>query len=210
MEELASIIGSFGWPQASLVFALIFIAVFYKPLRDFIGNIKSVGKEGITTETIPRAQNEETRKQAVDELMRLGDSPLILEGENIIKSDLERRDLEATSDSVKVLMRHLAATQLALDFEQIHGMIFGSQIFLLKKLNEVAAQGAEKEFVETHYKNVQELFPKVFGSWSTEQYLNFLFARSLITVGYGRYRITVKGAEFLVWLVKTGHREDRS
>lgn len=208
-EAIMGIIANLSWPHVSLVFAIFFVIIFYKPIRDFIGRIKSIGKTGLTTETVPKPQDEEKRKRAVEELMKLRDSPLMLEVETLIKKDLEQRGLETGGDTIRILIRHLAATQLILDFEQIHSLIFGSQIFLLKKLNEVAGQGHETQFVEKHFQHVQQLFPNDLGTWTLEQYLAYLVGRNLITISGGKYHITVKGVEFLVWMVKTGHREDR-
>jgi len=205
----SEILSALGWPHVALIFALVFIFVFNRPLREFIGRIKSVGKDGLSTETAPTLQNEDVRQKAVDELMRLGDSPLMLEAEKLIRIDIEERGLNAESDSCKVLIRHLAATQIALDFEQIYNLIFGSQIFLLKKLNEVVGQGLEEEQIEKHYHAVQEIYPDSFGDWSFEQYLQFMFSRNLLTKQDGKIHITVKGVEFLVWMVKTGHSESR-
>ena len=79
---------------------------------------------------------------------------------------------------------------------QIHNLIFGSQILLLKKLNEVADQGKQKEFIDSHYQHVQELFSEQFGSWTLEQYLSFLLGRSLITIADNTYHITNFGVEY--------------
>lgn len=209
MENAVKLIGSLGWPHISLIFGIVFIIVFNKAIRDFIGRIRSVSKQGVSTEAVPGAQNDEKRKQAVQELMNLGDSALLFEAEKLIREDLERRGLGTEGDTIKVLIRHLSVTQLVLDFEQIYNSIFGSQIFLLKKLNEVAGQGVGREFLETHFKHVQALFPIELGNWTLEGYLAFLFSHTLLTVKNGNYHITIKGVEFLLWLIKMGRREDR-
>lgn len=59
MENIIKIISSFGWPHVSLIFSLIFIIVFYRSIREFIGKIKSVGKEGLKTESTQLVQVEE-------------------------------------------------------------------------------------------------------------------------------------------------------
>ena len=206
---MTSMIATLGWPHVSLLFAIIFIVIFYKPLKEFITRIKSVGKSGLDTEPMPKAQNEEARQKAVEELMKLGDSALLLEIENLILADLKARGLETNSDSTKVLTRHLAATQLALDFEQVYNSIFGSQISLLKRLNEVIGQGLGKDQMEEFFASIQEPYTEGLGAWILDDYLRFLFGHTLLTVSDGRYHITVKGVEFLVWLIKTGHSERR-
>lgn len=209
MENLIKILSSFGWPHVSLIFALIFIFVFKKAIREFIGKIKSVGKEGLKTESSQTAEVEEKRKQAVEELMKFGDSKVTNELESYIFKDLNQRELDTDSDTVKVLVRHLAATQLALDFEQIYNIIFGSQIFLLRKLNEAAGTGLNIDTIKTHFEHVQGLFDEQLNNWTLEQYLSFLFGRTLITVKDNSYHITIKGVDFLIWLTKTARSENR-
>ena len=94
IERITGLIASLSWPHVSLIFAVLFVIIFNKPIREFIGRIKSVGKEGLTTESAPKAQNEEKRKRAVEELMKIGDFPLMLEVEKLIQNDLEQRGLK--------------------------------------------------------------------------------------------------------------------
>ena len=59
MPDIPALIASIGWPQAALLFGLVFIATFYGPLRRFIERVRSVGKDGLTTnavEALPNAQ----------------------------------------------------------------------------------------------------------------------------------------------------------
>ena len=76
--------------------------------------------------------------------MNLDTSPLSSEVEKLIYSDLQRRNLETSGDTVKVLVRHMAATQLTLEFEQKYNLILGSQIYLLKKFIEQAKNKQKK------------------------------------------------------------------
>jgi len=87
------------------------------------------------------------RFEAVQQLLDvIGSSVVIAEIEGRIKNELSERGLNTDGDTVKILIRHLAGTQILLSFEQIHSLIFGSQVFLLKKLNEVAGQGIQYKF----------------------------------------------------------------
>ena len=91
----------------------------------------------------------------------------------------------------------------------VYRLIFGSQIFLLKKLNEVAGQGKPIEFVATYFEHVKNLFPKQLGDWSLEQYLAFLIGRSLITTKGNIFHITNLGVEYLTWMIRNGRGEDK-
>ena len=209
MDEMTKLVASLGWPHIALVFGVVFIFIFREQIAAFIGRIKSVGRDGISTaEKTPEAQREKEKKQAVNDLMNVGDSLVLNEVERQIVNDLSSRGLETEGDSIKVLTRHLAATQLALDYEQIHNLIFGSQIMLLKRLNEVAGQGRNEAYVEGFFSEVQGMFSEL-SEWLFKDYLSFMFTRSLITVEDGNYHITNKGVDYLAWIARTGHNENR-
>ena len=209
MDEIVKIISSLGWPHIVLIFGVIFIIIFRAPIATFISRIKSVSKKGgiNTTETTPEIQHEEKRKLAVEQLMKVGDSIVLNEVEDNIIKKLSADGLETDSDSTRVLIRHLAATQLLLDYEQIHSLIFGSQIVLLKRLNEVLGLGRIEAYVEDFFSNVNDMYPSIT-DWSKDEYLRYLFESNLITIQDGNYHITMKGIDYLGWIVRNGRRED--
>ena len=202
-------LGAIGWPHVALIFAVFFALLFRKELSAFIARIRSVGgKLGVEAGApSPEIQNEKKSEAALAELMNIGDSVVLKEAEHLIKVDLEKRDISA-QDSVRVLTRHLAATQLSLDYEQIHSRIFGSQIYLLKRLNEVQGQGKPPEFIEEHFERVRAVFPEL-ADWSLQQYMTFFYARTLVISKDGNVHITPKGVDYLVWVARTGHNEDK-
>lgn len=207
---MEGIIKAISWPHLTFLFALIFVLLFKKPLFGLISRITSIDKSGFKASQTPEAQREEQKKEAVQQLLlAIGDSVVLQDIEGRIKAELEEKGLETDGDTIKVLIKHLAATKVLLEFEQIHNLIFGSQIFLLKKLNEVAGQGKPKEFVATHFEYVQGLFPEQLGDWSLDQYLAFLVGRLLITTEGNVFHITNLGVEYLTWMTRTGRREDK-
>ena len=135
METALKIWNSLGWPHAALIFGVIFLILLKKEIKCLVSKIRKVDKEGVTIETNPEAQSEIKKDKSVQELMELGDSPFMLEAESAFRNDFVAKGLDMASDTAKLLLRFLTVTQMALDFEQIHSVIFGSQIFLLKKLN---------------------------------------------------------------------------
>ena len=206
MEE---IIKSLSWSHLTFLFAVFFVLLFRKPLFGLISRITSIDKSGIKASQTPEAQREEQKKESVQELLlAIGDSIVLRDVEGRIKADLKGRGLETDGDTIKVLIKHLGAAKILLEFEQIHNLIFGSQIFLLKKLNEVAGQGKPREFVAAHFEQIKSLFPKLLGNWSLEQYLAFLLSRSLITIEGNVFHITNLGVEYLTWMIRNGRRED--
>ena len=209
MEEIVNILSKVGWPHITLVFGLVFIWVFKTPISTFLSKVDSVGKDGISTKASPEAQNENQEKNGAEELLAIDDSEVIKEIEASIISDLHEKNLETGSDTDKVLTRHLAVAQLLLEYERIHGSIFGSQIFLLKRLNEVAGQGKHRGYIEEYYLSVQEHHDDL-KDWEVGEYLYFLNQKSLITIIDEQYHISKKGVEYLIWLVKAGKSENRA
>lgn len=206
---MEGIIKAIGWPHLAFLFAVFFVLLFRKPLFGLISRITSIDKSGIKASQTPEAQREEQKKESVQQLLlAIGDSIVLQDIEGRIRADLKEKGLEIDGDTIKVLIKHLAGTRVLLEFEQIHNLIFGSQIFLLKKLNEVAGQGKPIEYVANHFEHAKGLFPEQLGDWSLEQYLAFLIGRLLITTKGNIFHITNLGVEYLTWMIRNGKREN--
>jgi hypothetical protein len=207
---METIITALSWPCVVLILGTIFLIIFRKPLNSFIARITSIDKSGIKALQTPEVQREEQKKEVVQQLLlAIGDTIVLRDVEGHITSDLQQKGLETAGDTVKILVKRLAATTILLEFEQIYNLIFGSQIFLLKKLNEVAGQGKASDLIRDYFKRVQNLFPESFNNWSLEQYLEFLINRSLITTRGNIYHITNLGVEYLTWMVRNGKGDER-
>ena len=207
--DAAEILKSLGWPHFAFLFAVLCAILFRSPLAGLLTRITSIDKSGIKAQPSPEAQREEKKKEAAQELLvAIGNSIVLQDIETRIQQDLENRGLATGGDTEKVLIKHLAATKILLEFEQIHNLVFGSQIFILKRLNEVAGQGKPEEFVIGHFEHVKELFADSFRDWNLSQYLEFLFARFLILRNNGFFHITNFGVEYLTWVARNGRRED--
>ena len=206
---MEGIIKAIGWPHLAFLFAVFFVLLFRKPLFGLISRITSIDKSGIKASQTPEAQREEQKKESVQQLLlAIGDSIVLQDIEGRIRADFKEKGLETDGDTIKVLIKHLAGTRVLLEFEQIHNLIFGSQIFLLKKLNEVAGQGKPVEFVANHFDHVKGLFPQLLDDWSLEQYLAFLIGRLLVTTKGNIFHITNFGVDYLTWMIRNGKRED--
>ena len=207
---MVEVLQNLGWPHVSLILAVICVFVFRKSIMSLISRITSIDKTGIKTAVAPEVQREEKKKEAVQELLDAIGHTIVLEDiESRINADLEARELDTKSDTVKVLIKYLAATQIFLEFEQIHALIFGSQIFLLKQLNQVGGQGLPREKIEAHFEHVQEQFSEELGNWSVDEYLAFLVSRSLVIEKGNVYHLTNLGVEYLTWIARNGKTESK-
>ncbi len=192
------------------VFSIVFIFVFRAPISSLIPKIRKISKDGLSAEgNTPEIQLEENNSESVQQLLDMIESTIVIAGlEDRIRADLGARGLIPSDDASKVLVRHLAGTQLLLHLEQVHHLIFGSQIILLKKLNEVAGRGRSMDYVTTHIDHVKKMYSDSLGEWSIEQYLEFLFDRNLVIQHDDQLHITDLGVEYLVWVARSGKRED--
>jgi hypothetical protein len=163
------------------------------------------------TETPKNLQPKKTKNDNVQELVdRIGNSIVITELENNIKRELKEKDLEVEDETAKVLLRHLAGTQLLLEFERIHSMIFGSQLFLLRQLNANIPNGVTEVEVFLHFEKVKQQFLESFKNWTAEQYLSYLYSKFLITKdAENNIHLTNLGVEYLIWITRNGLREDK-
>ena len=213
---MSEIISTMAWYYPALAFAVIFILVFRKPIAELISGIKSIGKSGIKITPNPDAQREEKerRQEAVRELVAvIGESPVLSDIENSIKSDLEGKGLAIKGDledTVEVLIKYLAASKALTEFERIHAVILGSQIRLLKDLNEIRGQGRTEEYLQKYWEGVKAAFPEVLGAWDLKKYLGLLVDSGLIIMQDKIYHITPLGIEFLTWMSRYGRSENKA
>lgn len=150
--------------------------------------------------------NNDTVQELLDSI---GTSIVIKDLEDKITKGLKEKDLEIDTDTSKVLLRYFVGTVLLLEFERIHSIIFGSQIFLLKELN-IKKSGVADTEVIAHFNSVKQAFPVALANWDCEQYLTFLYTRLLITKNPDNtIHITNLGSEYLQWIIKNGQREDK-
>jgi len=190
-----------AWPIAFLVGVIVFMVLFKKDISSLLVRVQKIGKDGIQTSPIQIQQPSE-KESSIEELTKEFSSIAIRNQETNIKRDLENRGLSNPQDKINLLIKHLSIIQLALQFERINGLIWGSQVKILEHLNsrkEDSVAGL-KFFYDTAYK----LSPDVFTNYPFEQYLQFLIAFNLIVQQGEKLSITDIGREFLVYIAATG------
>ena len=209
-QHVAELLNATTWTHLVFLFAVFFLLVFRDQVSSLISRTRKIGKEGLSADPVPEKQQEkiETNSEAVQKLLNMvGDSHVINQLEEGIYIDLENRNISNDTDKVKVLVKILAGTQILRAFEIVYGSIFGSQIYLLEKLNEVRAQGMDTNAVNQYFDQIKATYPAQLGQWSNGQYLKFLFDNSLIHHNDDKFYITESGTEFLIWLTKNGRNK---
>lgn len=195
----------------SFISFLIFIILFKKPLESLIKRTTSINKDGLIADRPTDSQSEPSNSdaEAIRKLLdSVGNSEVITEQEERIRNDLIERGLSPEGDTAQVLIRHLAGSQLLLAFERIHNSIFGSQIFMLKRLNEAAGRGRHIDDILSHIDQVKNEFNEQLGNCDYENYLHYLFSNFLIVRHDDTMHITKLGNEYLTWIARNWRSEN--
>lgn len=152
-------------------------------------------------------QSKKEDEQNIKDLMDYGkEFSIISEQERRIEEDLNNRGLEITGNTAKVLIHHLAAVQVLVAFERMYYTLFGSQIRLLKILNNT---NMPLDSVKEYFEEVKSRLPNELSIWTVDTYLQYLLTSDLIKKDT-EIRITKIGKEFLIWLSKTGYLIDKA
>jgi len=211
LADILSYVEAVKWPCVVLLCFAVGIVMFRQQVAAFLGRVDSVGKDGLkaTPLTQPEQQVkqelEREKKQSVQELSQAFSPPAVRERENLIKAELQKRHLEHSGDTVDILVTHLAHALIALHFEQVYKVIFGSQIYILKQAN-MKGMVTEADLV-AHFEHVKKLFAPSFNTWNVDSYISYLITSSLLKKEGGVYLLTNLGLEFLPWIVRRGYTE---
>lgn len=197
VNAVVTLLTSVAWPAAVIV-----IAVIYKvDIQSLLPRLRKAGPTGV--ELDPAEQQKKVSSTAVvqpgsvelKQLPGVGRTPAIEQVEREIHVSLSKIDEENRTD---ILVRSLAESQLAATFERIYNVIFGSQITVLKRLNELGQVSIAdaKEF----YEQVAADHPDVYSRFSFEAWLGFLISQGLVRTHDGFLQITELGREFLLYI----------
>ncbi len=180
------------WPTI----VLIAICMFRGNIASLIERIEEGEIPGgikVKAKSHPLSQQEEVNfnKSALEEVK------LNSEQFNIIVKEKETV-IDNLKNSQQQLTDKLARAEIELDFERIYNIIFVSQIDLLAKL--AVLNAVDWAYIEGHYGIVLQTYRKIFKSWNSLKYLNFLAQQDLIKIDPVNIAITQKGRVFLLYL----------
>jgi hypothetical protein len=197
------------WPGVVLLLIVVFLIAFRRQIGEKIGRVAQLGRSGVTFTSSDEKKAIQVSARDVSDLFGSNDSRLLIEVEKYIKNDLANQTFPSEQEKIDYLIRHLALSRLYQEFEQCYARVFGSQIFLLKRLNEVLGIGRDVAFIKDHFEQAQKIFAPAFDDWSSDTYMRYLFDNSLVTQRDNAIHITIKGIGFLVWLTKAGRNESK-
>jgi len=161
----------------------------------------------------PIAQEQHARNSKNDKKENLLEEPEVSKTmrfiSDSIKKVLEENGYDYDNKTSKLLISHLAYERLNYSFFITHREIFGSQISLLKLMNNNQGEGVGELYIEDYFKKVKKENPNSFLGWTHENFIEYLVTVELIVKEENTYKITYFGVEYLTWLVKIGYQEDK-
>lgn len=215
-----------NWPAVGLILGLAFLALFRVPLvrllertervKDWLVAPKQPALPVAADQLLP-TRDAAADQKAIEALTQGFNSQLLLLQEDSIREDLKKHGLSADSACEKVLLRHLAGTQITLHFEKTYATIYLSQLQALRWLNAQSA-GVTASHLKPFFDAAVKTWPMLYVNRDFISWVGFLAAQGLMTESpdsvaspeeaepFG-LAITVLGREFLVYLVNGGRSD---
>jgi hypothetical protein len=197
-----------AWPIAALIGFVVFVLLFREKVGALITRLKRAGPFEVEA-SAPNTQAaiENVRADALPQLSHPLENIVLREREQAIMRDLQIRvgtDIRLQNEQ---LVTHLAATQLALVFETVSRLIWGSQVNLLIYLSGRVSVPVRE--LRQFYDSAAAAHSDGLREYPFERYVAFLTNPGLIVRENDSVRMQPLGREFLAYLARTGATEPR-
>lgn len=194
-HELFSFIGSIVWPI--MLFSALLL--FRNPLSNLISRIKDLSVAGAAA-----SFSSQISKASIEDLSE-SDFPVlkgieITDAVKLVESKV-REFLATIGDDEKLsrVIRELAISRLDTEFAIAHGLIFGSQIELLRLIRQ--AGFLDRSTVLSYFERVKKNF-EIYQHSNVNEYLQFLFSKELIKEEGVQLSLTPFGHDYLLFLYR--------
>ena len=194
------------WPLVVIALGAFAIAVLRTPLTALVPRLKRAGSRGVEFDPPEQSTESPASIEAAQELMHAWDNQLLVEQEGKIRALLEERGITELDEREQVLIRLTAAATIQTQMEQIYTEILGTQVEALRTVNQHSA-GVSGETLEPHFDTARSIWADALSEFTFETWFAYIQNRLLVVEEEGRWRITVLGREFLMYLVETGKPE---
>jgi hypothetical protein len=195
------------WPLVVLILAGVALFYLLPQIRDLIARITHVKYKDAEATTADRAA---VTAQSVAEVPKavagtgphpfeLADNPHVRWVSDRIAQNVLGMSFSSPEERDRWIFREGARLAIAVDFEQIYRVIWGSQMELLGAANKPGGE----PFVDVHrrYQTAAVSAPAVYGTYSFERWIGFLEHSALIHRGETSIFATDKASLFIQYLV---------
>ena len=193
-----------AWPLAFII--AVIVAVY--ALRESLGGLLArLNKANLGTVLEFNSDVQKTEpikdKPNIEDVSPHDPFGLIRESEGAISEDLEQLNLASDSEKISLLIKNIADLQLRIVYINSLRIIFRSQYDLLVALNSQAAP-VGREFLKSFYDEAKDRHPRLYESYSFEEYLNYLVSNGFVISEKGGNRISNFGRSFLTFITENG------
>lgn len=193
------------WPATVLILGLIALLIFKKPITRLIDRTEKVSKEGIQARATQEQQLKEKQVSKVDEFLKVYDNQLLLETEKLIKANLDALQPRDSEEREKFLLRNFAGLVITQAFDRTYYLIYGSQIAALQYLSDNRLSPQTVKNILPFYEEVVKNYQDLYAHYPFDGWLGFLTTTSLVQRNGNDVGITVRGKEFLKFLIEQGY-----
>lgn len=204
------------WPQVALLLLVLLGWKFKTPFTQLIDRIEFAGPSGVKLRAPSQPNNPLPKTAAPSTPPVPGELPIIAVQKQNIINDLNHNPLYAHLDEEQkkqVLIQNLAFFQFSAWFEREYRDIFGSQIRLLKILQQRRPDGISKIDVQKYIESLASQYPKLYENGeqfsSPDVYMAFLKATGAVREENDTYFVEDLGSGFLIWLAASGLSEEK-
>jgi hypothetical protein len=201
-----------SWPFVGLILGFTALCLFRKPLLQLLNRADEVGVVGLKVSAKAQEQRHldaPPQISRVEELAKVFQSPLLTEVEDQLRSSLDAFS-KSPEEREKALLKFLALNQIVVAFERTYFSIFGSQLKALQFLGSSPSLLEDPHSLQPFYDQAKSKNPDFYGSYSFERWLAFLQSQVLITEQDQKVGITVRGREFLKYLIDQGYTFEKA
>lgn len=169
----------------------------------FLGNRKKGKQSQSTTQTqvvtVPAAVAHEPQYKNVEEFYKTYDNSMLMETEEYIRK--ESNQYRPGTEREQFLIRQLASSALTYIFDIVWYTVYRSQLEALQQLNARPLSTAQ---LKTFYDEAARQYPGMYPAYSFDSWLEYLRAWLMLVQQGDTFSITVRGKEFLKYLVHQG------
>jgi len=185
------------WPSVVIVLGLAAMFLFRTAINKKIAGITRAGKDGVLFERQQEGREPQPLLLSYVEVMRLPISSSAISREQSIEQQVKHF---TDNEKITALTRELATTRIALEFNNIAQVIFGSQVTLLVQLSSTHNGISKQQAVEI-FEQAQATFPKLHKEKTFDDWIAYLYSNNLITYAENKIDITQFGTDFIKHLV---------
>lgn len=195
-----------AWPLTVIIIAGISIFVFRGPISNLINRTHKISKGGGLEASPINKQLSDVNEPDIDKPPS-DNSDLYTAQLEFIKEQMNQLGITPDKEA-DFLRRELIYSRIYIAFETVDRAIWGSQLRILKALNE-ARIGLPEEQLKPYYERVAKSNPELFSKYPFSSYMKFLIDASTIKKKENQYSITPFGIEYLLFITQHGRTFNR-